>query len=385
MGFDSPLGYNMNKTNNYILALGLGLWAVGGCLISCSSDNDEQPYATSDKEVILSPRPSEMTKAPITGDLFPTGRTIFLSASMRSTTLPDDEWKDYFVGNTFKYSSTDELWHNFEGTDLKPIYKPIGYELNYLGYSTEKTTSELNPSTAVFWGDDMKTFGKKNVGGSLYIDYPDNYMYPGEKTQDDLLFCSLRDMTTPGAKALVDAEMRHAQAWLKFKICTKNTKDIKINSISLEKAYTSGIFYVNNMRSLLNAEWNFSEEEKGEKFILNYTNDATTNVIDEVDQTEFEAVALGTYIPVGDKGILVPEQPRCRIKVVYTMYPGKTYEKVCTAYTDHNSYDMWYMGKIYEYQLNLTAGPDDSSSLSWTVTVKDWIKIEADWEEISLF
>ena len=228
------------------------------------------------------------------------------------------EPENYFVNKTFKHGD-DNLWHNYVGTTLAPIYKPLGGKLEFLAYSL--TSDAVNVDAA--WDED-------NAASKVVLSVP------AENTQNDILFSSA--YSSDGAGSPVEMTFKHAQAWLTFNLRGNREPNfhkpvVKDVRIELEDVYNAGTLTVSSNDGDALAEWDFS---------------AVTRKNIDVDNI-YEIQSLDDTKP-GTFHMLIPQQKKTSFVIYYTLLNGEQFSYRFT--TDKKT---WLMGEHYVYDIFITA------------------------------
>ena len=309
---------------NFLLLL------VAACaVVACDKSETIDEKGQTQGEVAFSPISMPATKAPISTTAFPDDNIIYVSASNNK--------EEFFSDKTFKKDGVSGFWKNYAGAVQTPLYWPLGGagSFDFLAYS-----STLNP-TAV-WGDG----GTPNdVAGKVVITYPDNYGTPGvtTKTQDDLIYATT---SSTSRNTALPIEFKHALAWVNFTV--KSNIPVNISKIELVNVYTEGKFTIDQTQNIPVTSWNFTGISRGDKAILNYTDDATPNVEATVD-IDGSTNALDADHSFGDNGILLPAQTIPNFRITYDMRDGNN-----LVYVVNSVRGTWENGKKYTYKIAIT-------------------------------
>ena len=327
----------------------LSVLAAAVAVTACDKSETINLQENKQQEVAFSPISMPATKAPITTTAFPDDNTIYVSASNASGATK----KKFFEAKTFKKNGAD--WKNYDTSAgaFSPLYWPLGGAGSYdfLAYSTTLG------ATAV-WGDGDPT-SDDDVAGKVVITYPDNYGTPGvtTKTQDDLIYATT---SSTSCNTALPIEFKHALAWVNFTV--KSNIPVNISKIELVNVYTEGKFTIDQTQNIPVTSWNFTGISRGDKAILNYTDDTTPNVEATVD-IDGSTNALDADHSFGDNGILLPAQTIPNFRITYDMRDGNN-----LVYVVNSVRGTWENGKKYTYKINITF---NEITLAPTVTVYD--------------
>ena len=306
----------------------LSVLAAAVAVTACDKSETINVENGKQQEVAFSPVNQPATKAPIETSAFPDDNTIYVSASNNKA--------KFFEAKTFKKSGA--VWKNYDesATAFSPIYWPLGGtgSFDFLAYSTTLA------ATAV-WGDG----GVPNdVAGKVVITYPDNYGTAGvtKKTQDDLLYATTSSSSRSTALPI---DFKHALAWVNFKV--KSNINVNIKSIELVNVFTEGTFTIDQTSNTPQTSW--TAGAKGDKAILNYTNESTLNVVASFNIDGSAGHETATDHAFGDNGILLPAQPIPNFKITYSLDGATDLVYVC-----NNVRGTWENGKKYTYKIDIT-------------------------------
>ncbi|MCQ2185055.1 MAG: fimbrillin family protein [Bacteroidales bacterium] len=232
------------------------------CLAACESENGVSSISAENplQQEICIRTAALKTKGFVTGTLFydtavaqlhaespvTTPRTMQLSAYL---TPQAGEEGDYFVDYTF---SCDEDPDSPTWRHNPAIYWPVGGKLDFLSYSSQTP----------FDAKDV-TWNEKNSASSVVINVLE------DRTQDDIMYCSVSGQNSSGGASPVPMEFKHAQAWLEFqiKVAEAGTDGkamegkIAIKSIEIENIYCSGELTIENNSGEAIADWSFRHEQ----------------------------------------------------------------------------------------------------------------------------
>ncbi|MCQ2172681.1 MAG: fimbrillin family protein [Bacteroidales bacterium] len=249
---------------------------------------------------------------------------------------------NYFVDYTYA-KGTDDKWHH----DPK-IYWPLGGTLDFLAYSS---MTPFN-SKDVVWND-------KNAAESVVLTVLE------DRTQDDIVFCSVSGRASSTGADAVPMQFKHAQAWLEFQIKVANADmedKIAIEEIVIENIYDNGELTLENNNGDAAASWSFRRcQSKDVVFDDSYSIYGSQN-----DDYTLEN-AISSEINYMD--MLLPEQAKTSFVIRYVL-AGQP-NKLEYRYTLSN--DNWLQGNKYIYEIQfkvneLTVAPTVKEYVNGTVT-----------------
>lgn len=365
------------------LARFLPLVAALALALSC---NELTTSIESEYPIFMSPGVDVATKSAIDGQVFPTTRSMKVSAyynapSGRGTSA------NYFSNTRFTYNPSTGIW---AATDTK--YWPFSCTegatpqgtLDLFAYSVSDDgtgacdVAGYTPSYHLPAGAPGT-----NVAQGCTVVVPDNF-----SNQYDMLFgrSTSRTRTTSGSNVdrAVSMTMNHAMALIIFSASCNVARDpdsnfgITINSIVLEDAYYGGTVAIDATQPVgsqctwypLTGQHGPSASNAG--FSLSMSNyDVPTSMMD--------ITAAGNHMGIGGVGILVPEQQVTRFYITYTLHNGKddagnpvnntlTYiYQIPTSGTYSVDGGYWLEGKKYNYQIAFTL-----TGITITPSVTNW-------------
>lgn len=235
----------------------------------------------------------------------------------------------YFKGATYKYSDSDNLWHNFTGDELSPIYWPIGGVLDFLALSV---TADI-PENGLIWNEE-------NVAQNFTLKAGDAFK------QDDILFASVCGRKI-GSDPKVEMKFNHAQAWIQFQLNAGATAAgaedvVSVQKVELVDIYSKGNVTVYNNLGKAFAKWDFREETRR-----------------DVAMDDTYGVTSGPLAPktgeagkdsdtIGYMDMLIPEQQKTAFRITYTL---KGQSNVLT-YLYELEHENWLMGHKYIYSID---------------------------------
>lgn len=236
----------------------------------------------------------------------------------------------YFKEATYKYSSNDNLWHNFDGTELAPIYWPIGGQLDFLALSVTKDIADGN----LIWNED-------NVAQSFTLKATDDFK------QDDILFASVCGRKI-GTDPKVEMKFNHAQAWIQFQLnagatTTGATDIVTVQKVELVDIYSKGNVTVYNNLGNAFAKWDFREETRKD-VLMDDTYGVTGAPLVPKDGVEGEDSDT-----IGYMDMLIPEQQKTAFLITYTL---KGQEANVLTYYYELEHENWLMGHKYIYKID---------------------------------
>ena len=240
----------------------------------------------------------------------------------------------YFKEATYRYSDTDELWHNFNGDELSPIYWPIGGQLDFLALSV----TENIPEGDLIWNED-------NVAQSFTLKAGDNFK------QDDILFASVCGRKI-GADPKVEMEFNHAQAWIQFQLNAGGTQTgasvVNVLKVELIDIYSKGDVTVYNNLGNAFAKWDFRKETRSDVKM-----DDTYEVCGTEETPKYlvpkEGVEGKDSDTIGYMDMLIPEQQKTAFRITYTL---KGQEANVLTYYYELEHENWLMGHKYIYKID---------------------------------
>lgn len=235
----------------------------------------------------------------------------------------------YFKGNTYKYYDEDNLWHNFNGDELSPIYWPLGGTLDFLAISV----TEDIPEGDLVWNEE-------NVAQSLTLKAGDNFK------QDDILFASVCGRKI-GTDPKVQMKFNHAQAWIQFQLNAGNPTSgeegtVTVKKVELIDIYSKGNVSIYNNLGKAFAKWDFREETRKDVAM-----DDTYGVT-AAPLVPKEGVEGGDDDTIGYMDMLIPEQQKTAFRITYVL-KGQTNELTYYYELEHEN---WLMGHKYIYKID---------------------------------
>lgn len=238
----------------------------------------------------------------------------------------------YFKGATYKYSDTDDLWHNFISEELSPIYWPIGGVLDFLALSV---TEDL-PEDDLVWNED-------NVAQSFVLNAGDNFK------QDDILFASVCGRKI-GTDPKVEMKFNHAQAWIQFQLnagaTTAGAQDVvTVQKVELVDIFSKGTVTVYNNLGKAFAKWDFREQTRKDVAMDDTYGVTTRPLAPKSGEVGKDSDAVG-YMDM-----LIPEQQKTAFRITYTL---KGQSNVLT-YLHELEHENWLMGHKYIYSIDFGA------------------------------
>lgn len=272
------------------------------------------------------------TKAPVTGTVMPTGRTLVFSAYHNAA---EGSSANFFTGINFtKKSGSNTIWETGK-------YWPLTGTLDFLGYCLDNNSRV----SSVTWGT--------NVAASVQMTLADN-----KSNQDDLLVGGASALT-PSSNAVV---FKHAEALLTFKASSTVAYDsstnygITINSITVNNAYYGGRCTATRSGSNVSFSW------------ASLANQANV-VLPSMTATNLttSAAAIG-----GTPGLLVIPQTETSFTINYTLHNGKDSSSANVNNTMQYTYTpaspmTWQPGKKYVYNIAVTL-----TGIEITASMTDW-------------
>jgi len=253
---------------------------------------------------------------------------------------------NYFVDYTYKQDESlfeDDKWHH----DPK-IYWPLAGKLDFLAYSAMKDFDAKD----VAWNE-------KNASESLVLTVLE------DRTQDDIVFCSVSGRESSTGATAVPMQFKHAQAWLEFQIKVANSDmedKIAIEEIVIENIYNDGELTIENNSGDAKATWSFRKSQSkdvtfDDEYSLYGSQKADFSLENAIDSE------------ISYMDMLLPEQAKTSFVIKYVLagQPNKL-EYRYTLGTDN-----WLQGNkyIYEIQFNvneLTVAPTVKEYVDGTVT-----------------
>lgn len=349
----------------------LFMLAAMALMFSCNeiSVNEEAEYLIS-----MSPGVDVTTKAPIDGTVFPTTRSMKVSAyynapSGRGTSA------NYFSNTRFTYSggiwaATDGKYWPFNCTAGA---NPQG-TLDLFAYSVSD-----NGNGACDVAGYTPTYHLDNVAQGCTVVVPDNF-----SNQYDMLFgrsagCT-RTTSGTAVQRAVPMTMRHAMACLIFTASCNIPREaatnsgITIKSIVLENAYFGGTVAMNGTASAgSQCTWSSLTGQHGPS-VSNAGFSLSMSDYD-VPGELMDISAAGNHMGIGGVGIVVPEQAVTRFYITYVLHNGKDDAGNNVDNTLTYLYDIpstvdsgqWLEGKKYNYRIAFTL-----TGITITPTVTDW-------------
>jgi len=249
---------------------------------------------------------------------------------------------NYFVD--YKYSKGDGTketrWHH-----NPPIYWPVGGSLDFLAYSVQTPFD----SKDVNWAD--------NASESVVLNVLE------DKLQDDIVFCAAQQSSTDGATA-VAMEFQHAQAWIEFQLKMADAKmkdQLAVESIEIEKLYTTGELTISRSAATASAKWNF-RYEMARDFSMpdNYGLYGSQQTEAPFSLTN----ALDDKVRYMD--VLIPEQDKTAFVINYVL-AGQP-NKLSYRFTLDNAKKGWLMGEKYVYEIVFT-----TNEITVAPTVREFV------------
>lgn len=235
----------------------------------------------------------------------------------------------YFKESTYKYSDTDNLWHNFNGDELAPVYWPIGGTLDFLALSVTADIAEGSLS----WNEE-------NVAQSFTLKADNAFR------QDDILFASVCGRKI-GNEPKVEMKFNHAQAWIQFQLNAGATTTGAVDIVTVQKVelvdiYAKGSVTVYNNMGKAFAKWDFREETRRD-----VTMDDTYGVTG-TPLSPKQGVEGSADDTIGYMDMLIPEQAKTAFRITYTL---KGQPNVLT-YLYELEHENWLMGHKYIYKID---------------------------------
>lgn len=235
----------------------------------------------------------------------------------------------YFKEATYKYSDTDNLWHNFNSESLAPIYWPIGGQLDFLALSVTENIAEGE----LVWNEE-------NVAQSLTLKAGDNFK------QDDILFASVCGRKI-GTDPKVEMKFNHAQAWIQFQLNAGEPSNhaegiVTVRKVELVDIYSKGSVTVYNNLGKAFARWDFREEARKDVAMDDTYGVTAAPLVPKAGVEGEDTDAIG-YMDM-----LIPEQQKTAFRITYTL---KGQENVLT-YLYELEHENWLMGHKYIYKID---------------------------------
>ena len=273
-----------------------------------------------------------LTKAPVTGTVMPTSRSIVFSAYHNAQ---EGTSANFFTGITFtKKEGENTLWQCSK-------YWPLTGTLDLLGYCLDDNSRV----SSVSWGS--------NNAASVTMTLADN-----STNQDDLLVGGASTLTSE-SNAVV---FKHAQALLTFTARSSVAYDatanygITITGIQVNGSYHSGTVACTRDGGNITFVWSSLGSQA------------------DISLPTMTATNLGTAPAAieGTQGLILPAQAQTDITIYYTLHNGKDASESnidnTLQYTFHPvAESTWDAGKKYIYNINVTL-----TGIEVSASVADW-------------
>lgn len=239
-------------------------------LAACSNDEVTEQNTTQNqpKEIAFSPLAQKTTRAAILDGTFPTTSDIIVAAYDAGKTA------NFFNATTFKYnyaggaSGSSGKW----GAETTAKYWPLAATtINFLAYAN------FTAGTA--------TWDATNYASQVTLAMADN-----SSTQNDLMYAVGQGAVTQSGNALVipekvDMAFMHAQSLLEFNVKANVASTITLKRITLNNAYFSGTFTVDNStnynqtsaQAVNSVAWSSLGDQKATLDIFSGSYDITTS------------------------------------------------------------------------------------------------------------
>lgn len=300
---------------------------------SCTADLEPQGETYAGDGLISVAAYGQMpSKAPVTGTVMPTSRSIVFSAYHNAA---GGSSANYFTGINFtKKDGDNTLWQCSK-------YWPLTGSLDFLGYCLDDNSRV----SSVTWGS--------NNAASVTMTLADN-----GSNQDDLL--------VGGASALTSSSnvvvFKHAQALLTFNAQSTvaydgtNNYGITITDITVDDSYHSGTVACTRDGGNITFVWS----SLGAQTDKSLPSMAPTNL-----GTSSAAIS-------GTPGLILPAQPQTGITIYYTLHNGKdgsnqAIDNLMQYTFSPATESTWDAGKKYIYNISMTL-----TGIEVSTSVTDW-------------
>ena len=239
-------------------------------LTACTNETTEYVGDTQAREIAFAPLAQKATRAAVDGTEFPTTSDIIVAAYDAGNSA------NFFNETTFKYnyaagaSASSAKW----GAEATAKYWPLSTTtINFLAYAN------FTAGTA--------TWGSTNYASEVTLAMADN-----SSTQNDLMYAvgqgkveqTGNSISVPDAVAMV---FGHAQSLLTFNVKANVASTITLKKITLNGAYFSGTFTVDNStaynqtteQNVQSATWSTLGNQKATLDIFDGTYSITTSSV----------------------------------------------------------------------------------------------------------